>query len=83
MKRQPSSAPSPVASHPFRHTASSFWRLWGWPIVLGVLTTLGLVSALFSDGGAGDVVAWVALGIPVVAGAWFGWRRPSRHHRAD
>ena len=55
----------------------SFLRLWGWPIALGLLTCAGLVSALFSDGGAGDMLAWVALGIPVVAGAWFGWRRRS------
>ena len=53
-----------------------FWRLWGWPIVLGVLTSVGLVSALFSDGGLGDAVAWVALGIPTVIGFWYGWRRP-------
>ncbi|HYP83156.1 hypothetical protein [Variovorax sp.] len=56
-----------------------FWRLWGWPIVLGLLTAVGLVSALFSDGGAGDVLAWIALGIPVLVGAWYGWgRRASR-----
>ena len=52
-----------------------FWRLWGWPIVIGVLTAVGLVSALFSDGGVGDAVAWVTLGIPVVVGAWCGWSR--------
>ncbi|QGW81096.1 hypothetical protein [Variovorax paradoxus] len=54
--------------HPFR-------RMWGWPIVLGVLTTFGLISALFSDGGVGDVLAWFALGIPVAVCAWYGWRR--------
>ena len=52
-----------------------FRRLWGWPIALGVLTAVGLVSALFSDGGLGDAVAWVALGIPVAVGIWFGWCR--------
>jgi len=44
---------------------------------MGVLTAVGLVSALFSDGGAGDVIAWVTLGVPVAAGAWLGWRRRS------
>ncbi|MDQ0069796.1 hypothetical protein J2W34_001570 [Variovorax boronicumulans] len=53
----------------------SFWRMWGWPIVLGVLTTIGLISALFSDGGFGDMLAWVALGIPVVVCGWYGCRR--------
>lgn len=56
-----------------------FWHLWAWPIALGLLTILGLISALFSDGGAGDMLAWVALGIPVGVCAWYGWRRtPSR-----
>ncbi|MDR6885673.1 MULTISPECIES: hypothetical protein [Variovorax] len=53
----------------------AFRRMWGWPIVLGVLTTVGLISALFSDGGVGDVLAWFALGIPVAVCAWYGWRR--------
>ncbi|MEJ1167528.1 hypothetical protein [Variovorax sp. CCNWLW235] len=53
----------------------AFRRMWGWPIVLGVLTSIGLISALFSDGGLGDVLAWFALGIPVVVCAWYGWRR--------
>jgi hypothetical protein len=81
--RPPASSAPTTPAHPFRHTPSSFWRLWGWPVVLGVLTTLGLVSALFSDGGAGDVVAWVALGVPVGVGVWFGWRRPARRHSGD
>ena len=55
----------------------SFWRMWGWPIALGLLTTIGLISALFSDGGFGDVLAWFALGVPVVVCAWYGWRRRS------
>jgi hypothetical protein len=49
--------------------------MWGWPIVLGVLTSIGLISALFSDGGLGDMLAWFALGIPVAVCAWYGWRR--------
>ncbi len=59
---------------PQRHS-QSFGRMWGWPIALGLLTGAGLISALFSDGGAGDVVAWFALGIPVAVCAWFGWRK--------
>ncbi|MFT4265922.1 MAG: hypothetical protein QM586_01670 [Xenophilus sp.] len=59
----------------------AFRAMWGWPIVLGVLTAVGLVSALFSDGGFGDVVAWVTLGIPVAVCLWYGWLRRGR--RAD
>ena len=29
--------------------ASPFWSLWGWPLVMGVLTTTGLTTALVSD----------------------------------
>lgn len=49
-------------------------RLWGWPIVLGVLTASGLVSALVSDGG-GDFWSWFALGVPVAVMAQRGLRR--------
>ncbi|MFM9922113.1 hypothetical protein VLK31_03915 [Variovorax sp. H27-G14] len=56
-----------------------FWRMWRWPIVLGLLTVVGLISALFSDGGVGDMLAWLTLGIPVAVCAWFGWRKsPTR-----
>ena len=51
------------------------WPLWDWPIALGVLTAIVLVSALFSDGGLGDGLAWVSLVIPVATGLRFGWGR--------
>lgn len=49
-------------------------RVWTWPVLLGLLTTTGLLSALVSDGW-GDVWSWVALGVPVAVTAWYGWRR--------
>ena len=55
-----------------------FWALWGWPIAMGLLTSVGLVSALFSDCGFGDMLAWLTLGIPTAACIWFGWLRRSR-----
>ncbi|WP_225784037.1 hypothetical protein [Xenophilus sp. Marseille-Q4582] len=57
---------------------SAFWRLWGWPLALGLLTAVGLVSALFSDGGVGDWLAWLALGLPAAGCVWWGWL-----HRRD
>ncbi|MCZ8251273.1 MAG: hypothetical protein O9318_02265 [Hylemonella sp.] len=59
-----------------------FAAIWGWPIVLGVLTTIGLVSALFSDGGLGDMLAGICLGIPAAAALWYGWLRRSRDKTA-
>jgi hypothetical protein len=48
--------------------------LWGWPVVLGLLTLSGLLSALASDD-VGDVWSWIALGAPIVTMVWFGLRR--------
>lgn len=45
--------------------------LWGWPIALGVLTGIGLISALFSDGGFGDLLSGVCLGVVTAVGLWF------------
>lgn len=52
-----------------------FLRLWGAPILLGICTIVGLLSALLGDG-VWDAVSAVALGIPVAACAWYGWKRP-------
>jgi len=52
----------------------AFIRLWGVPIVLGVLTAIGLVAALLGDGFL-DYVSAVALGIPVALGTWHSMRR--------
>lgn len=56
----------------------AFKRMWGAPIVLGVLTATGLVTALVSENGWGDWWSWVGLGIPVAVMAWYSWvdKRP-------
>lgn len=51
-----------------------FKRLWGGPLAMAALTVIGLLSALLGDG-FWDYLSAVALGIPVLACAWFGWRR--------
>ena len=63
-------------AHP--HSPNFIWRLWGWPIALGAMTAVGLVSALFSDGGLGDMLAWVTLGVPTFICFWYGWGRRRR-----
>jgi hypothetical protein len=42
------------------------------------MTGIGLISALFSDGGLGDALAWVTLGIPTAICFWYGWGRRLR-----
>ena len=54
--------------------AASFWPFWGWPIALGVLSALGLLSALIGDG-LWDWASWLALGLPVAVCGWFGLLR--------
>lgn len=45
---------------------NSLARIWRWPLVLGVLTTFGLVSALLGQGGLWWGLSWIALAIPLV-----------------
>lgn len=42
-------------------------RIWLWPVLIGVLSTLGLIAGLVSEG-AGDWLSWLALAAPVIIG---------------
>ena len=53
----------------------STMRIWRAPLLLAVLTVVGLMSALLGDG-VWDLVSALSLGAPVAAGAWYGLRRP-------
>jgi hypothetical protein len=55
-------------------------QIWGAPIVLAVLTTIGLISALLGDG-IWDALSAVTLGIPCLVGAWYCLRRPAPARR--
>lgn len=48
---------------------SVFWKVWGLPIIIGILSAIGLVSALTGDGFY-DLLSWLTLGIPVVLAVW-------------
>lgn len=47
------------------------WRqsTFALPMLIGLLSTIGLISALLGDGGW-DAVAWLGLGLPAVLGCW-------------
>ncbi|MNF56410.1 hypothetical protein D3C84_378960 [compost metagenome] len=47
------------------------WMIFRWPLLIGLLSVFGLVSALLDDG-LYDAMSWFALGIPLVlvGGVW-------------
>jgi len=47
------------------------------PLVLAVLSALGLLSALLGDG-SWDVLSWMMLGVPVMLCLWYLTRPLSR-----
>lgn len=48
---------------------SSFWKVFGIPLGIGVLCAAGLFAALLGDG-VWDSLSWVGLGIPAAIGVW-------------
>lgn len=56
-----------------------FGPIWTVPIVLGVLTVIGLVSALVGDG-VWDALSAVTLGAVVAVGGWHGLQRRKTAH---
>lgn len=51
-----------------RHLSAS--HIWGMPIVLALLSAMGLASALFGDD-IWDALSWVTLGAPVAVIVWY------------
>jgi len=51
----------------------SLWQTFRWPLAIALLTCVGLVSGLVSDGW-GDALAALGLLVPVAAVAWFARR---------
>jgi hypothetical protein len=49
---------------------NSLWAIFRIPVLLALLSFIGLVSALLADG-VWDVVSWCALGIPLILIARF------------
>jgi hypothetical protein len=55
-------------------SSGNWWTVYGGPLLIGVLSTAGLLSALLYEG-PGRYLSWVALGAPVALTAWFYVRR--------
>lgn len=58
------------------NTSLSTRQIWGAPLTLGVVSAIGLVSALLADG-LWDVLSWTALAVPVAVSVWGLWRPQS------
>lgn len=43
----------------------SLWMVFRWPLLIAVLSIIGLVSALVGDG-VWDALSWASLGLPAV-----------------
>src|SRR3546814_15461520 len=54
--------------------ARSRWEVFAAPLIMGVLSLIGLVSALAGDGPA-DWLSWATLAVPVGALTWAMRRR--------
>jgi hypothetical protein len=61
---------------PIRRTCRSLWRTFTIPIVVGVLSAVGLVAALVGDD-FWDWLSWATLVIPIAVVAYF-MTRPAR-----
>ena len=56
-------------TRPSKHRTRSPWAVFAAPLVIGVLSLIGLVSAPSGDGAA-DWLSWFTLTVPVLAVAW-------------
>ena len=55
-----------------RSAGRSLRQIFLWPMVLGTMTVVGLISALVADG-IWDLLSWLMLLVPVALGIWRGW----------
>lgn len=50
------------------------WQIFRWPLAIAVLTLVGLIAGLVSDGW-GDALAAVGLFVPAALAIWLAMRR--------
>ena len=61
--------------------ARGWFDVFGGPLIIGVLSLAGLLSALLL-GDIGQVFSWVAVGSPIAVSAWFLFRARRCFNRA-
>jgi uncharacterized membrane protein YjjP (DUF1212 family) len=49
------------------------WHMWRWPLLVGIASAAGLVSALLGDGWL-DAMSWMGLGAPIIVVGFFIFR---------
>lgn len=54
-------------------------QIWAMPVVLGLLTIVGLLVALLGDG-IWDLVSVAALAVPVAVGCWHAFKPAQSPH---
>lgn len=59
---------------PKRPAPSRFWHVFAAPLIIGVISIAGLLSALLGDD-VYDAASWLGLGIPAVLVCWYAFRR--------
>lgn len=57
-----------------RVAGAGLWRVFGPPMMIGLLSLFGLMAALLSAG-FGRYFAWIAVGSPLIAIFWFCFRQ--------
>jgi len=77
MSQMIAAAESAAPGMQVKYVVHLFGPIWTAPIVLGVLTVSGLVSALLGDG-VWDALSAVSLGVVTAVGGWHGLRRPNQ-----
>jgi hypothetical protein len=68
---------SPDASVPMTPARRSLAVIFRWPLLIGIASGYGLVSALVADG-LWDWIGSIALFVPVALASWFWLFRPAR-----
>ncbi|TDQ06211.1 hypothetical protein [Pedobacter metabolipauper] len=48
----------------------TFLKIWMAPIILAVISAVGLLSALIGDH-LWDTISWLALGVPLIVGGYY------------